>query len=201
MKRNVHDAPGLFALLIEHIKLPADYFLKIRCGDVSALEGLFVIDVVAVRHRDERFPVIQRHQVRLIVVGAPIVHILAAGDKSRLMIAVCPPSRISPLYTTSPMQNLLRRRYDSEPRMKGTVVRPVLGIECAQGSRPGHPGSSNPDAPATQSSLWSSEGGIREKARKCGPSARSSVSELCGDAKEARGKLPSGARLRSSTKF
>src|SRR6476469_6485843 len=69
MKRNVHDAPGLLALPIEYVKLSADHFPKIGCGDVSPLKGLFVVDVIAVRHRDERFPIIQRHQVRLIVVG------------------------------------------------------------------------------------------------------------------------------------
>src|SRR5262245_4600747 len=49
MQRDVHDAPGLGALTIEGIELPANRVLEISRPHVRALEGLLVVDVVAVR--------------------------------------------------------------------------------------------------------------------------------------------------------
>src|SRR5262245_37664486 len=48
MQRDVHDASGPGPLTVKRIELPANRVLEISRLHVSALEGLFVVDVVAV---------------------------------------------------------------------------------------------------------------------------------------------------------
>src|SRR5262249_24699423 len=79
MHRDMHHASGGGALAIERIELPADRILEIRRRHVGGFEGLLVVDVVAVRQRDELFAARDRHQVGLIVVGTPVRDIFAAG--------------------------------------------------------------------------------------------------------------------------
>jgi hypothetical protein len=58
--------------------LPADHVLEIAGSHVGTFERLFIVDVVAVGQRYDRFSVAQRHGVGLVIVGAPVRNILAA---------------------------------------------------------------------------------------------------------------------------
>src|SRR5215472_10284594 len=77
MDGNMHDAPGCGIFTIEGIELPAYRVLEISRGHIGALEGLLVIDVIAVRQYRDRLAPAERHRVGLIVVGAPIGDVFA----------------------------------------------------------------------------------------------------------------------------
>src|SRR5262249_40925280 len=72
MEGNMHDASGCGAFAIEGIELPAYRVLEISRGHIGALEGLLVINVIAVRQCRDRLAPAKRHRVGLIVIGAPI---------------------------------------------------------------------------------------------------------------------------------
>src|SRR5262249_49126809 len=74
---NMHDASGCGTFAIEGIELPAYRVLEISRGHIGALEGLLVINVIAVRQCRDRLVPAERHRVGLIVVGAPICNIFA----------------------------------------------------------------------------------------------------------------------------
>src|SRR5262249_55421642 len=66
---NMHDASGCGAFTIEGIELPAYRVLEISRGHIGALEGLLVINVIAVRQCRDCLVSAERHRVGLIVVG------------------------------------------------------------------------------------------------------------------------------------
>ena len=59
MQRNCHHSAGFGAFAVEHVELIADHLAEAVGADIARLDRRFVVELLGVRHRDDRTSVLQ----------------------------------------------------------------------------------------------------------------------------------------------